>query len=192
MKLKTDLTQPKNFNRNQYELEEFLIICAFVAGKNSKMQYQKVEMLFDIIGNDITPFESLRNMTHYEIMSLLVHIKSGQYARLCRCLFELSRSCLDLKTCSTEDLESIHGIGMKTSRFFITYSRENSQYAILDTHILAWLRNFDLTVPKATPNNKKQYLMLERMFLEKCAEKSLKPHELDIQLWLERQKSWKA
>ncbi len=192
MKLKTNLTQPKNFNRSQYELEEFLIICAFVAGKNSKLQYNKVELLFDILGNELTPFESLRKLNEDEIMSILKQIKSGQYSRLCKCLYDLSRSCLDLRTCSTEALESIFGIGMKTSRFFITYSRENSNYAILDTHILAWMRKFDETIPRATPNNKKQYLALEKIFLEKCAEKNLKPHELDIQLWLERQKSWQV
>ncbi len=81
---------------------------------------------------------------------------------------------------------------MKTSRFFITYSRPTNSHAILDTHILAWLKNYYPQTPKATPSNKKEYLKYEQFFLSECLKRNLAPQELDLQIWKERQKSWKV
>lgn len=190
MTLKNNLKNPKNFNRSYSELQEFLLLCVFVAGKNSKTQSEKLSLFLKELNWPKNIFKCLKELSKEEIFNLLVKIKSGQYTRLCKCLFELSRSNLNLFTCTCEDLEKISGIGMKTSRFFITYSRDNSNYAILDTHILKWLKQFQIEVPKQTPNNKKKYLYYENVFLNKCLELNLKPHELDLQIWLEKQKSW--
>lgn len=190
MKLKTDLLNPLNYNRTQYELEEFLLLCAFVAGKSSKTQCLKLEAFLDTLNIKDSIFKSLSELPIEEIKSKLIDVKTGQYNRLSSCLFILGRKNIDLKTCSCEDLEAIPGIGMKTSRFFITYSRPTSNCAILDTHILAWLRNMYPSAPKATPSNKKEYLKYEQFFLSECLKRNLPPHELDLKIWKERQKSW--
>jgi thermostable 8-oxoguanine DNA glycosylase len=192
MKLKTDLLNPKNFNRSQSELEEFLLLCIFVAGKSSKTQYHKLELFLDELDVTNGIFKALSLLSIEEIKEKLIKVKSGQYSRLCGCLFILSRKNLDLSKCSCEDLEAIPGIGMKTSRFFITYSRPTNSYAILDTHILAWLKNYYPQTPKATPSNKKEYLKYEQFFLSECLKRNLAPQELDLQIWKERQKSWKV
>jgi thermostable 8-oxoguanine DNA glycosylase len=192
MKLKTDLLNPKNFNRTQSELEEFLLLCIFVAGKSSKTQYKKLELFLDEIDTTNGIFDALSKLSIDEIKQKLIKVKAGQYNRLCGCLFILSRKNLDLQTCTCEELEAIPGIGMKTSRFFITYSRLTNSYAILDTHILAWLKNIYPDAPKATPSNKKEYLKYEKFFLSECLKRNLPPHELDLQIWKERQKSWKV
>jgi len=190
IKLVTDLLNPQNFNRTQKELEEFLLLCIFVAGKSSKIQFNKLEDFVNLLPPTETYFESLSKLSIAEIKNKLIEVKTGQYDRLSGCLFILSRKNLDLKQCTCEELEAIPGIGFKTSRFFVTYSRPTTNYAILDVHILAWLKTKYPKTPKATPSNKKEYLKYEQYFLDECAKPDLTPQELDIQIWRERQKSW--
>jgi thermostable 8-oxoguanine DNA glycosylase len=192
MKLKTDLLNPKNFDRTQYELEEFLLLCIFVAGKGSKQQYHKLELFLDLLDLSNGIFNALSKLSIEEIKEKLIQVKAGQYGRLSSCLFILPKKNLNLSTCSCEDLEEIPGIGMKTSRFFITYSRPSKNCAILDTHILSWLRKIYPQAPKSTPSNKKEYIKYEQFFLSECVKRNLLPHELDLQIWKERQKSWKV
>lgn len=188
--LKNNLLSPLNFNRTQSELEEFLLLCIFVAGKSSKTQSAKLAGLLESLDWPEFPVSYFASMSIEEIGQKLRSAKVGQYNRLEKCLYELSRANFNLKTCSCEDLESIHGIGMKTSRFFLVYSRENANHAILDVHILRWLGESLPDAPKSTPTNKKQYLHYESVFLNKCKESNMKPYELDFAQWVSRQKSW--
>ena len=88
MKLKTDLLNPKNFNRSQSELEEFLLLCIFVAGKSSKTQYHKLELFLDELDVTNGIFKALSLLSIEEIKEKLIKVKSGQYSRLCGCLFK--------------------------------------------------------------------------------------------------------
>lgn len=190
-KIKVDLLNPTDFSRTISELQYFLIFCVFVAGKSSKTQSIKAYEMFSSLGNPEYPFEVFAAMTEDQIDRLLRQHKIGQYNRLRRCLYVLSRSMLDLRNCTCESLESIPGIGFKTSRFFVVHTQENSNYAVLDTHILSWLREFDPSAPKSTPTNKNQYVFWENKFLDKCVEFNKTPSELDFEIWLKRQKTWK-
>jgi len=88
-----------------------------------------------------------------------------------------------LRTCSIDELESIFGIGRKTSRCFVMHSRRNAQCAGLDTHILKFLRSKGHDVPKSTPGSKKKYLEIENLFL-KYAKKSNKTiAKFDLDIW---------
>ena len=71
---------------------------------------------------------------------------------------------------------------MKTSRCFIIHSRKNAKCAGLDTHILKFLDMMGYEVPKSTPN-KKQYLILEKEFIDivKFSKKSIA--EIDLLIW---------
>ena len=96
--------------------------------------------------------------------------------------------CIDLETCTAEDLEAIPGIGQKTSRFFITHSRPNQNYAILDTHILAWLKSLGYNdIPKSTPAGKR-YQEIEQLFLFEAKKRNVSAADLDLQIWKERSK----
>ena len=184
MKLKTDLLNPKNFNRTQSELEEFLLLCIFVAGKSSKTQYKKLELFLDEIDTTNGIFDALSKLSIDEIKQKLIKVKAGQYNRLCGCLFILSRKNLDLQTCTCEELEAIPGIGMKTSRFFITYSRLTNSYAILDTHILKFIKeNIDERAPKSTPTVKVTYKYWEDLFLYWCEVRNKNVADFDLEVW---------
>jgi thermostable 8-oxoguanine DNA glycosylase len=76
----------------------------------------------------------------------------------------------------------IHGIGPKTSRFFILWTRPHERYAALDVHILRWLRGLGHNAPRSTPNGRK-YGELEKIFLSEADKRGLSPGELDAQVW---------
>src|SRR5690606_28462084 len=97
---------------------------------------------------------------------LLEASKLGQYHRLSKC-FRESVQTLDgsLKTCSVEDLESITGVGPKTARFFVLHSRPNSRIAVIDTHILKYLRTQGIDAPKGTPPKGEKYSRFEGEFI---------------------------
>ena len=106
----------------------------------------------------------------------------GCYNNKAKTFWQLANSGLDLSTCSTTELESIHGIGMKTSRCFIIHSRKDPKCAGLDVHILRYLKDKGYDVPTSTPT-KKEYLRIEEIFL-KLAEQSEKTvAEFDLDIW---------
>lgn len=129
------------------------------------------------------PFEIIRSLTE-PALRLSLHIsKTGNYAKLQKGFKEIVHANLDLFTCQPEDLEKIHGIGPKTSRFFIMWIRPEEEYAALDVHVLRWLRGQGYHVPASTPGNRAQYAIIEEQFLYEAKKRKLTPRELDKQIW---------
>ena len=93
---------------------------------------------------------------------------------------------LDLRTCSLEELLAIHGVGNKTARFFLLHSRRNCDYAVLDTHILAWMRDHGVEdAPKSTPTNLKVYKELENKYriMSRLHYPHLSNAQIDLLIW---------
>ena len=62
-------------------------------------------------------------------------------------------------------MEQVKGIGFKTSRGFVVHSRKNSNYAVIDRHILKYLNGLGYSLPYNTPSNVKLYVKIEQLFL---------------------------
>ena len=93
---------------------------------------------------------------------------------------------LDLRTCSLDDLLNVYGVGNKTARFFLLHTRQGCDYAVLDTHILAWLRDNGVEdAPKNTPTNSKKYQELEKKFryLSRLRYPYLSDAQIDLLIW---------
>ncbi len=176
-----DPSDVTNFKRTQSELEEFLLFCIVVAGKTAIIQAKKLN---EFLTNDIslTPFQLIKQQIKRKILlDKIKEVKLGQYSRLERAFTQVIN--LDVFTCTVAELEGIIGIGPKTARFFILHSRANQKLAVLDTHILKWLRDeLKLDTPKSTPNSK-QYLILEQEFLNHCKKHKISPATLDLEIW---------
>ena len=119
------------------------------------------------------------------IEDLLRACRVGQYGRLTKAI--LGTMKVDLRTATLDELMAIHGIGPKTARFFLVHSRENCNHAVLDVHILKFLRaNGYPTAPVQTPSGK-AYLFWEKVFLDYC--KVMFPHksiaDIDLAIWTE-------
>ena len=176
-----------NFKRTKEDLELFAIFAVCVAGKKSQQTADKVNEHFRDVQTptkQLTPFETIKSLIGANIFGgYLQHARFGQYKRIYRALRDLAESSIDLKTCTVEDLEAIHGIGPKTSRFIIMHSRPNQRLATLDTHILRWMRDQGINTPKATPQSKKLYKELEEKFLTLCDKCAILPSQLDLKIW---------
>ena len=176
-----------DFNRTQADLELFAVFAVCVAGKKAQQTADKVNEHFRDVQTptkQLTPFETIKSLIGANIFGgYLQHARFGQYKRIYRALRDLAESSIDLKTCTVEDLEAIHGIGPKTSRFIIMHSRPNQRLATLDTHILRWMRDQGIETPKATPQSKKLYKELEDKFLTLCDKCAILPSQLDLKIW---------
>ena len=176
-----------DFNRTKADLELFAVFAGCVAGKKAQQTADKVNDNFRDVATptkQLTPFEAIKNLVDIKVfVAYLKMAKMGQYRRIYRALRDLVESGIDLKTCTVEELEAIHGIGPKTSRFIIMHSRPNQRLATLDTHILRWMRDQGIETPKATPQSKKLYKELEQKFLTLCDKCAILPSQLDLKIW---------
>ncbi len=105
----------------------------------------------------------------------------GQYQRLAQG-FENSL-LFDLRTASIADLKTIQGVGDKTARYFILHTRANQKIAVLDRHVLRYMRDKGYDVPKAGTPNGKKYLELEKSFLAEAQLEDMTPADFDLMLW---------
>ena len=193
-----DPSKVTNFNRTPEELEEFLLFAIVVAGKNSYQQAEKLDA-FLRYRSKVTPFYYIRSLDNHpygeNTTQMLRQVKMGQYQRISSAFrgvanffqYHSDDVCSHpLATVPVRILESVKGIGMKTSRFFVMHTRQVYDYACLDTHILRWLGNKGHNVPKTTPTGQK-YLELEKVFLDYAKDMDMLPAALDLQIWNEAQ-----
>ncbi len=170
-----------NFNASRGELQSMIIFWVLAAGKTAKTAEK---ILTNLVPKRDLPFHQLKNYTQKKLATKLKSLGCGCYNSKARTIFELVNSNLHLSTCEISELESIYGIGRKTSRGFILHSRRNAQFSVLDTHILKFLReNQVVDVPKSTPSSKREYERLENIFLTICRKQKISPAKLDLKVW---------
>ncbi len=129
------------FDRTDDELELFWLFCGVVAGKTASTQAKLLDAFLESLPSVATsPFTRIRDAAYAgELLEHLRLSRLGQYNRLYAFMWSSSRD-LNLRTCTVEDLEAIHGCGPKTARFFIMDTRPNQRLAAIDTHVLKHLR----------------------------------------------------
>jgi len=165
------------------ELQLKLLYSIIVAGKSAKFAENVIEKLFSY--SEMEPFLILKDWDRYNILEIKLRAaRTGNYNKTAQCIRELITSNINLSTCTPEDLENIHGIGPKTARFFLLWTRPDSNYAALDVHILRWLRSLGYKAPKQTPSGKK-YKKLENIFLKEAKKRNMTPAKLDYMIWEE-------
>lgn len=201
-----DVQNITRFDRSEHELEAFLLLSVLVAGKNAKVQQEKLkEFLEPCLQYASGPFDYLWRLCDGEwgleepptLVRAMKQHKLGQYRRLARCFKQIADTIhCDRPLCNLKvhDLEEIYGIGPKTARFFLLHSRPDQQLAVLDTHILSWMKNVKRckNVPKVTPGSRVKYRMWELRFLYFCQQAKKTPAELDLEIWNQRSKNGNA
>lgn len=168
------------------ERQWHLIYSCIVAGKSASFTNIVVDRLKarmrPALGK-LPPFLGFRTSTIPEIRAALLAVSSGNYTKLSKCFHELGQArTLDLEKCTPAELEKIHGIGPKTSRFFILWTRPGERYAALDVHVLRWMRSKGYPAPKSTPAGEK-YRVLEIAFLKEADARGMTARELDHKIW---------
>lgn len=193
-----------DFNRTDEELEELILFLIFVAGKKASTIVKQLESFLNC-ETTVRPFDLIRIRACEGLLRHhLEKNRLGQYTKLERALTELVGSGINLRTCTKEDLMAIHGIGRKSASCFLAWTRKGERVAMLDTHILKWIRHAqhnlgwldekhplkyfhsylkDVTIPKSTPSSKKLYDTLETFYLDYCDKMGLDPTAYDLHIW---------
>lgn len=195
-----------SFDRTDAELEWFWMFAVAVAGKNADTTARGLDRFLD--GWRGSPYSAvLRTLRRAPKVSscrrcaaqehLAEEIRScglGQYKRVAAAWTYSTQFFTDLRGCTLEDLMTCPGVGPKTSRFFLLFTRPGLRYAVLDVHLLRWLARQGVDhVPATTPPAGPRYDRLEEIFLEMCDARGVSPAELDWQIWLtSRQKEDEA
>jgi endonuclease III len=176
-------TEITNHNRSESELQSFWLFAAFCAGKNSDYAAACLTRLLNKCG-DLTPFEYLSSLGETNVHNALVAARIGQYSRLTRFIMESVK--LDLRTATLADLMGVFGVGPKTARFFLVHSRHDTEHAILDTHILKYLRSHGVETGSQTPTSMATYLKLEKIFLSiaRAEFPNMSIAAIDLLLWM--------
>jgi len=171
-----------NFDSRQSELEEFILFAIAVAGKSANSTVKALQRFLHLEEGK-TPFVRVRKMiAKGELTENLLHARTGNYTKITRAYKELINAHFNLKTVTPDQLETVHGIGPKTSRFFCLHTQKDVRYAVLDTHILKWLRSRGIDAPKSTPIGE-TYAALERAFLREADKLKIEPAILDLSIW---------
>ena len=166
---------------DRYELEYRLVYSPIVAGKSAWFAESATRRFLDLRAG-YTPLAAVRAMiASGDLGACLRTARTGSYGRLERWFRELVN--LDPATCTVHDLEAVHGIGSKTARFFILWTRPDARVAALDTHVLKWLRAKGYDAPKASPPPGERYDRLERSFIAEADAVGMTPRELDYAVW---------
>lgn len=177
-------SQITNFTRSPAELQEFAVYCVASAGKQAEQQAAKVgELLQPAMQPEGEPMAYLADLDRYGCLEdELRRHRLGQYGRIGKAVRGLVKIAPRLASVSVPELESIYGIGPKTARFFVLHSRPRQELAVLDTHVLSFLRRNGVNAPRQTPSGKR-YVELESAFLRICDKAGLEPAAFDLYVW---------
>jgi hypothetical protein len=172
-----------DFDRSQEGLELFWVFCVVVAGKNADSMAEAVRRLLAARPPGQRPLAYLQSLGP-GLHDALVASRTGQYRRIAGAL--AGSFNLDLATAPIERLEQVHGVGPKTARYFVLHTRAGARVAVLDTHLLKWLRRRGLPdVPPHTPGSRKRYLELESRAIRAIgrAFPGMTLAEADLHIW---------
>lgn len=193
-----DPNKVTNAARTRAELEEFLLFCVVVAGKNADQQSRKLERFL----GGRSPFAHIRASDRAGVLlARLKEVRLGKYSVLVRCMRELAASGIDLGACTWQELTKFPGIGIKTAKFFVLHSRAGQMHGVLDTHVLAWMGEHwapdgprRLPVPGHSPQDPRAYRFWETVYFGMVAARhhgasSVDWARFDLDLWRERRGS---
>lgn len=164
------------------ELQWCLLYSVVVAGKSADFATAAMKRFF-APAHRRQPFTYIRSLSGRKLTARLKAARTGNYTKLAKCFRALVSAQIDLAACCPEQLERIHGIGPKTSRFFILWTRPGAEHAALDTHVLKWLRYLGHDAPVSTPASSRKYAELERIFLAAARSRGMTARELDSAIW---------
>jgi thermostable 8-oxoguanine DNA glycosylase len=180
------------YNRNKSQLQEWLLYCIMVAGKKSEIETQKLaKFLRDgRMGFNLSPFEMIRKLMGISscaedgLMQQLKKYKIAPYTMRYNSFVDAVNLLPDdLSEVTIDDLQQVRGISTKTSRFFLTHSREDFDEPVLDTHILRYLSDLGYDVPKSTPQNPTVYAKVSAIFKRLANFEGKSVTDFDLEVW---------
>lgn len=174
-----------DFERSEQELEEYLFFCIAVANKTARIIAPKIAQFLEAALPGESPFDCvLRLEGDGRLLEELRRARTGKYTTLVPSYPDAARRFRGrLSTATLDDLMTLKGVGEKTSRYFVLHSRRDSgSIAVLDTHILKYLRHLGHDVPKGLPKGK-VYARLEKLVIEAAQAAEMSMPDFDLAVW---------
>jgi thermostable 8-oxoguanine DNA glycosylase len=173
------------YDRTDAELEEFALFCIAAAGKSAATMATALDRMLNGLGlSGLTPLKIVRLLGDRDQVAKALHqYKITPHTQKGAAMYDLAFSPYDLRTCSLAELEGIKWIGRKTSRLFLLHTRPNAEVAVLDTHILKFLRERGYKAPMNTPSGAKLYQELERAFIKEAHKDGKTIAQMDLEVW---------
>lgn len=186
-----DAINVTNFNQTRSQLQEFILFWIAAAGKNGVVAARSIHNFLKdakrISGcRSKYPFEIVKALGKDRLSEVLKRNGIGCYSMTHKggTIWQIANSGIDLKNCTLDELESIKGIGFKTSRCFMIHSRLFPGVAGIDTHALKRLRDEGYqNVPLSTPTSRREYLKWEREFVKLQENSGKSMAEFDLDNW---------
>lgn len=181
-----------DYNRNTTQLQEFLLYCVCVAGKKSEIESPKVrKFILDArFGFHLKPFELIEKLLGVSsvvedgLMQNLKKHKIAPYQQRYNSFKDIVTLLpKNLNEVTLDELQQVRGISTKTSRFFLTHSREDFDEPVLDTHILRFLKDIGHDVPSSTPQNPNVYQKVASLFKKEADRVDMSVTDFDLQIW---------
>lgn len=185
------MINPENitdFKRSDAQLEELFLFAVLVAGKNARVQADKLELFLGAEGLK-APFKYIRDLDNNgKLRQKLEESKVGKYNLLIKSFRYMVENLSNgiLREAPIEWLEKTPGVGLKTARFFVLHSRPDSRVAVIDTHLLKYLKRefVAVDVPTVTPFDPAKYKVMETLFLGCCLKENVTPYHGDLTCWI--------
>jgi thermostable 8-oxoguanine DNA glycosylase len=193
------MIEPSNitkYDRTRGELEEFMLFCVLCAGKSSAVQAVKLEEFLCGCQNGLAggfcmyPFEMIRHMEKDGILlDRMKKAKLGKYKLMMASFLALVNGYGLLRHRNLDHLRkklaSLPGVGLKTASLYILHSFEGCKMAVLDTHLLRFLRKEypKARIPKASPQDADRYKQVEDLWLGYCYRNGHNPATHDLEIW---------
>jgi thermostable 8-oxoguanine DNA glycosylase len=186
-----------DYKRNKFQLQEWLLYGICVAGKKSEIETVKLDKFLQgcvLQSNDHreTPFNLIRELLKTPsvifcdgLMEELSKNKIAPYKQRYNSFVDaVTLLPDDLSEVTIDDLQKVRGIKTKTSRFFLTHSREDFDEPVLDRHINKFLRDEGhKNIPIDTPQNPRVYARVAQLFTDIAKQRGQTVTELDLQVW---------
>lgn len=169
-----------------------LLFAVIVAGKSARFALNAVVKLLGsgVLGEGDGQ-EFYDTLKRWHSSGNLVHglrsAATGKYTLVEGFLDDVFKFHADdesLRLAEIDDLESLPGVGPKTSRFFKLWVDPEAEVAALDVHVMRWLRSNGFPeAPKKTPPQGRQYRKWERIFVNVAKSRDMTPRQLDNVVW---------
>ena len=184
-----DPKKVSDYNRNETQLQEFLLYCVCVAGKKSEIETRKLDKFL----GGASPFKLIRKLLKSSSViwkdGLMEHLSKNKVAPYKQRYnsFKDAVTLLpdNLSEVTLDRLQQVRGISTKTSRFFLTHSREDFDEPVLDTHILRYLKDVGHDVPSSTPQNPNVYGKVASLFKKEADLAEMSVTDFDLKVWTE-------
>lgn len=173
-----------NWTDTREKRELVLLFSIMAAGKSADRTSDALNyMMHTLLGN--TPFDKIRGMVkRQDALEKLKTFRIGQHNRILKAFRAVVDYDVDATPPDPEKLREIPGIGLKTSRFVCLVYDRTLPVAVLDTHVLKFLRNrLEIEAPMGTPTSVRVYDRLSKPIIRLAELLGVTCGDLDIVLW---------